>query len=68
MDPVVDEVSQSAHQADAAPPVPDYMLDPDAIVKDDVTWRYGQPPDYSKTRRIYRESECVLNRLFCLFD
>ena len=44
-------------QTETAPSVPDYMLDPNAIVKDNVTWRYGKSPDYSNTRRIYQESQ-----------
>jgi hypothetical protein len=40
-----------------APALPDYLADPDAILKDtDVTWRYGRAPDYSKTRKVFAES------------
>lgn len=39
----------------AAPGVPDYMLDPDAVMKDvDAAWRFKAPPDYSKTRAVYK--------------
>ncbi|RWA03325.1 hypothetical protein EKO27_g11780 [Xylaria grammica] len=35
---------------------PDYMTDPNAVLKDvDAEWRYGRPPDYSKTRKYYAE-------------
>ncbi|EFQ98969.1 hypothetical protein MGYG_01981 [Nannizzia gypsea CBS 118893] len=36
-----------------APALPDYVLDPDAVLKDDINWRYGRAPDYSKTRKEY---------------
>jgi hypothetical protein len=38
--------------------IPDYMTDPDAVLKDmEAEWRYGKPPDYSKTRSFYANSE-----------
>lgn len=38
--------------------LPDYVLDANAVLKDtNVTWRHGQPPDYSKTRVVWSESE-----------
>ena len=38
--------------------VPDYMLDPDAVMKDvNAAWRLKTPPDYSKTRAFYREGK-----------
>lgn len=41
-----------------APSVPDYVLDPNAVLKDKVdSWRYGRAPDYSKTRSYYEESK-----------
>jgi len=37
--------------------LPDYLLDANAILQDDCgSWRYGQAPDYSKTRKFYNES------------
>jgi hypothetical protein len=40
-----------------APGLPDYVLDPDATLKDASTsWRHGQAPDYTKTRKVYEES------------
>lgn len=43
---------------DPAPALPDYLTDPNAVLKDkDVNWRYGRAPDYSKTRKVFEESE-----------
>ncbi len=37
--------------------LPDYVLDADAVMKDDkAKWRHGQPPDYTKTRQVWAES------------
>ncbi|KAK5088007.1 hypothetical protein LTS08_004931 [Lithohypha guttulata] len=47
----------SRELTDAAPGVPDYMLDPDAVLKDEATWRHGSPPDYSGTRKIWAETK-----------
>ena len=42
----------------AAPELPDYLLDPNAVLNDTgANWRYGQPPDYSSTRKVYGESK-----------
>lgn len=42
----------------AAPELPDYLLDPNAVLNDtSANWRYGQPPDYSGTRKVYGESK-----------
>lgn len=45
---------------DSAPALPDYVLDPDAVLKDDVTWRYGRAPNYSKTRKFFEEGMSIL--------
>ncbi|KAI8632888.1 hypothetical protein F5Y19DRAFT_472064 [Xylariaceae sp. FL1651] len=38
--------------------LPDYMTDPDAVLNDaNVEWRYGQPPDYQKTRQYFAETK-----------
>lgn len=37
--------------------LPDLATDPDAVLKDDVSWRFKRAPDYSKTRKYYEESE-----------
>lgn len=37
--------------------LPDYLLDPSAVMKDvDAKWRYNQPPDYTNTRRFWAQS------------
>jgi hypothetical protein len=38
--------------------LPDFVLDDNAVLKDDeASWRYGKAPDYSKTRAFYQESK-----------
>lgn len=45
-------------QEPAPAALPDYLTDPDAVLKDaQAKWRYGRAPDYSKTRKFYAESE-----------
>lgn len=45
-------------QEPAPAALPDYLTDPDAVLKDaEAKWRYGRAPDYSKTRKFYAESE-----------
>lgn len=41
------------------PPIfPDYMTDPNAVLKDQgVQWRNSQPPDYTKTRKYFSETK-----------
>ncbi|KAH0005081.1 hypothetical protein KCU78_g13057, partial [Aureobasidium melanogenum] len=40
------------------PSIPDYLADPDAVLKDTQSkWRYGRAPDYSKTRKVYAETK-----------
>lgn len=44
--------------AEPKPKLPDYLTDPNAVLGDtEANWRYGTPPDYSKTRKVYEESE-----------
>ncbi|KAI4728544.1 hypothetical protein E4T49_03673 [Aureobasidium sp. EXF-10728] len=51
------EVQQPV-QAKPAPSIPDYLADPDAVLKDtQAKWRYGRAPDYSKTRKVYAETK-----------
>jgi len=51
-------VETSAPPAEATPALPDYLTDPNAVLKDaEAEWRYGRAPDYSKTRAVYQESE-----------
>jgi hypothetical protein len=41
--------------------LPDYVLDPDAVLKDiSAAWRHGNAPDYSKTRAFYEKSTSLL--------
>lgn len=48
----------------APPSVPDYLLSPNAVFKDEgAQWRYGRPPDYSKTRKVWEEGELILRNL-----
>lgn len=52
-------VSVQAPAAEPAPALPDYVLNPNAVLEDrEAEWRYGRAPDYSKTRKFYLESEC----------
>lgn len=52
------DVQQMPVQEPAPPALPDYLTDPDAVLKDtEVKWRYGRAPDYSKTRKVFSESE-----------
>lgn len=45
---------------EAAPALPDYLTNPDAVLGDeDAKWRYGRAPDYSKTRKVFAESELL---------
>ncbi|KAL4929918.1 uncharacterized protein BDV17DRAFT_260382 [Aspergillus undulatus] len=38
--------------------LPDYVLDPDAVLHDtDAAWRHGKPPDYTKTRAYYERTK-----------
>ena len=40
------------------PDLPDYLLDPNAVLKDNTAnWRYGRAPDYSNTRKVYTQSK-----------
>lgn len=42
----------------APPALPDFLLSPNAVFKDEgAQWRYGRPPDYSKTRKVWEEGE-----------
>ena len=37
--------------------LPDLATNPDAVLGDDVAWRFKRAPDYSKTRKYFEESE-----------
>jgi hypothetical protein len=52
----VDVQQPPAQEPDAA--LPDYLTNPNAVLGDkDAKWRYGRAPDYSKTRKMFVESE-----------
>lgn len=41
-----------------APALPGFYTDPNFVLGDSsATWRFGKPPDYSKTRRLFAESK-----------
>ncbi|KAF2131200.1 hypothetical protein P153DRAFT_287636 [Dothidotthia symphoricarpi CBS 119687] len=45
-------------QQPPAPELPDYVTDPNAVLKDEgVKWRYGRAPDYTKTRKVFEETK-----------
>ena len=46
----------SAAVEDLTPALPDYVLDPNAVLKDTAEWRYGKAPDYSNTRSVFERS------------
>lgn len=35
---------------------PDYLTDPNAVLRDEANWRYGRAPDYSNTREVFKQS------------
>ncbi|KAK3358048.1 hypothetical protein B0T25DRAFT_176115 [Lasiosphaeria hispida] len=37
--------------------LPDYVLDANAVTKDDAKWRHGRAPDYSNTRKVWAETK-----------
>jgi hypothetical protein len=45
--------------ATETPGLPDYVLDPNAVLKDTAAWRYGQAPDYSNTRKVFEASTFI---------
>ncbi|KAL5387658.1 hypothetical protein DPSP01_003454 [Paraphaeosphaeria sporulosa] len=51
----------AAADIQAPPALPDYVTDPDAVLKDtNVKWRYGRAPDYSKTRQVFAASKYTI--------
>lgn len=51
---------EGAHQSasELAPVIPDYLASPNAVLGDEgVQWRYGKPPDYSKTRKVWEDTK-----------
>jgi hypothetical protein len=52
------QVAASQASGVPTPSLPDYMTNPNAVLKDSTaTWRYGTPPDYSNTRRVFAETK-----------
>lgn len=49
-------MSSADVQQPPAPAIPDYLSDPNAVLKDTAEWRYGKAPDYSNTRNVYEQS------------
>lgn len=47
----------SAAAVEPAPALPDYLTDPNAVLKDTAQWRFGQAPDYSKTRSEWEQTK-----------
>lgn len=49
-------MSSADVQAAPTPALPDYLLNPNAVLNDASEWRYGKAPDYSKTRTVFEQS------------
>lgn len=53
-----ENVADAAAAQAPAPALPDFYTDANAVLKDeDVQWRFGRAPDYSKTRKFWTESK-----------
>ena len=59
-------MSATEVQAAPTPALPDYLSDPNAVLKDASEWRYGKAPDYSKTRTVFEQSELGPSRLISI--
>ncbi|KAF2499170.1 hypothetical protein BU16DRAFT_547598 [Lophium mytilinum] len=47
---------------DPTPALPDYLTDQNAVLGDvEATWRYGKPPDYSNTRKVFEETKSKIH-------
>jgi hypothetical protein len=51
--------SDAAASAPAAPALPDYLLDADAVLKDKANWRNGRAPDYKRMRADYEAGKQI---------
>ncbi|KAG4030150.1 hypothetical protein MFRU_013g01730 [Monilinia fructicola] len=50
--------AQEEPPIDSSASLPDYLLDPNAVMKDvDAKWRYNQPPDYTNTRKVWAQTK-----------
>ncbi|KAL8720706.1 MAG: hypothetical protein Q9225_002472 [Loekoesia sp. 1 TL-2023] len=47
----------SAAAVEPAPSLPDFLTDPNAVLKDSAEWRYGKAPDYSNTRAVWAQTK-----------
>lgn len=57
-----------APPAEPTPALPDYVTDPDAVLRDSqANWRYGKAPDYSKTRKVFAESKSMISSMCSSF-
>ncbi|KAF9872391.1 hypothetical protein CkaCkLH20_10218 [Colletotrichum karsti] len=57
---VIVDVQDRKVQATASPALPDYVTSPNAVFGDEgVQWRYGRAPDYTKTRKVWREGKTM---------
>ncbi|KAJ7486197.1 hypothetical protein B0H11DRAFT_2157332 [Mycena galericulata] len=45
--------------SETAPALPDYVLDPNAVLKDSAKWRHKKVPDYAKTRADYERTKTM---------
>ncbi|KAF4816449.1 Pathogen-related protein [Colletotrichum tropicale] len=55
---IVEAPKDRKAEAAASPALPDYVTSPNAVFGDEgVQWRYGRAPDYTKTRRVWREGK-----------
>ncbi|KAL4912139.1 hypothetical protein BDW62DRAFT_206742 [Aspergillus aurantiobrunneus] len=51
------------------PDLPDYVLDPNAVLNDtDASWRHGKPPSYTKTREYYEKTKTTTHEPSSLPD
>ncbi|MCJ1465834.1 hypothetical protein MMC07_004453 [Pseudocyphellaria aurata] len=50
-------MSSADVQAAPTPALPDYLSDPNAVLKDASEWRYGRAPDYSRTRTVFEKTK-----------
>lgn len=58
---------ETALEPASTPALPDYLASPNAVFSDEgVQWRYGQAPDYSKTRKVWEEGKLKFIRSYCI--
>ncbi|KAL7271723.1 hypothetical protein RUND412_005497 [Rhizina undulata] len=37
--------------------LPDYMVDPNVVLKDEAKWRFNRVPDYARTNQVFEETQ-----------